>query len=117
MTIRKINSTRYNRGVKQTIERELERETAPETINGRQIPQIEKTKSGKYKFQDGTREYNSPDSAMNAIKGFNKFRDKREEVAQFIHKKSYEELAENMTPEQTKEYDNSIKTKKTTIKQ
>jgi len=74
----------------------------------KEVPQLLRLPNGKYKFSDGTREYNSPELANNAIGGFRKFQDKREETTQLIHKKSYNELERDMNEAQRKQYNRSV---------
>lgn len=93
------------------IMNELIQETAPQSNTEKEIPPLVKV-GNKVRFEDGKRLYNSEEAALNAIKGFHKFQDKREETSQFIHKKTYDELTQNMTPEEIKDYNRSLSGRK-----
>lgn len=79
----------------------------PEPNAERSIPPLLK-EGNKFRFEDGVKYYNSEESAMNAIRGFHKYIDKREETSQFIYKKTYDETIEDMTEEEIKEYNRSL---------
>ena len=90
---------------------ELYNETSPQKETNHvdaPIPNLLQLPNGKFKFEDGNREYSTQDNAMNAINGFRKFQDKREETSQLIHKKSYEEVEQTLTESELKEYNRSI---------
>ena len=86
---------------------ELLNEVAPQNNQEKTIPPLVKV-NDKYRFEDGKRLYNSKESAINAITGFHKFQDKREETSQFIYKKSYEDVTKDMTETERKQYDKSL---------
>ena len=91
--------------------------TPSQNIQGSSQPNTEKPMSeivkldnGKFKFADGTREYNSKESATNAYKGFMKFKDKRNEATQVVHNQDYEDYTASMTTEEKQKYDTNLKT-------